>query len=89
MKAGVSTAKRLGVAAVCALCVLNLLLVTAVLALAQILPAWTAGLVVTAAVLVIGAIVGLVGWANRVKKPMGVTRNAVAENVEWIRERLA
>jgi len=89
VQAEVATAKGLGVAGVCAICMLNLLLVAGVLALASVLPGWLAALAVAAAVLLVGVVVGLVGWAKRVKRPLGATRDSLKENVQWTKERLA
>jgi hypothetical protein len=81
----------LGVAGVCALVALQLLLLAVVLALAEagVLPGWAAALVVAAVVLAVGTGAGLWGWAKRVRKPLDTTRRSVKENVRWARERIA
>ncbi len=80
----------LAIAAVCGLCTLNLLLVAAVLGLAQTaLPGWAAALIVAGGVLAIGAGAGLIGWAMRVKAPLEKTRRTLKEDVRWAKERMA
>ncbi|HVZ72968.1 MAG TPA: phage holin family protein [Polyangia bacterium] len=80
-------AEGLGVAAVCGLAALNLLLVTAVLALSTIMRGWLAGLAVTGLVLVVAAIAGGLGWRGRVRKPLARTRHELEEDVKWTKER--
>jgi hypothetical protein len=87
LKAEVQMAKALGVGAVLGLCGLTLALVTGVLALALVMPAWAAGLLVTGAVLATAAVVAAVGWARRVRKPLERTRRHFKEDVKWIKER--
>ena len=84
-------ASGLGVAGVCALLTLELLLVAVVLALAGagVLPGWAAALVVAAVVLAIGTVAGLLGWRKRIREPLPVTRRSVQENVRWAKERMA
>jgi putative superfamily III holin-X len=84
-------ASGLGVAGVCALCTLNLLLVAIVFGLreGEVMSGWLAALVVAAVVLAIGTIAGLVGWKRRVRQPLDATRRSVEDNVRWAKERLA
>lgn len=84
-------ASGLGVAAVCALLGVELLLVALVFALfeAEVLRGWVAALIVAAVVLAVGAVAGLWGWAKRVRKPLDTTRRSVKENVRWAKERIA
>jgi hypothetical protein len=89
LKAEISMAKGLGVAGVCALCTLNLLLVAAVFALAHVIPDWSAALIVAAAVLSVGTIAGTIGWKKRVMAPLESTRRSLKEDARWARERLA
>jgi uncharacterized membrane protein YqjE len=81
----------LGVAGVCALVTVVMLLVALVLALAEggVMPGWAAALLVAAVVLAIGTAAGLWGWAKRVRKPLDTTRRSVRENVRWAKERMA
>jgi hypothetical protein len=75
-----------GVAGLGAVVGIILLLVTAVFALAQVMPAWGAGLIVSGAVLVASAIVGFVGWNQRVRKPLEKTRASLKESLRWTRK---
>ena len=89
LKAGLGTAKTLGVAAVCALLGLNMLLVAAVLGLATVIEPWTSALIVGAALLALGAAVGAIAWSNRLKNPLEATRASLKEDVQWMNNRLA
>jgi putative superfamily III holin-X len=53
------------------------------------MPGWQAGLIVSAAMLALGAAAGLVGWAKRVKRPLGLTQKTLKEDAQWAKERLA
>jgi hypothetical protein len=83
------TVAGLGVAAAAGLMTVNLLLVTAVLALSSVLPAWAAGLCVSGAVLLFAAIAGAVAWGKRVRRPLARTRHELAEDVKFAKERMA
>ena len=89
LKAGVGTAKTLGIAAVCVLLGLNMLLVAAVLGLATVIEPWTSALIVATALLAIGAAVFGIGWKNRLKNPLEATRASLKEDVQWMTNRLA
>jgi uncharacterized membrane protein YqjE len=89
IKREVAMAKGLGVAGVCALCVLNLMLVAIVMALGFVMPEWGAALAVAAAVLGVGTIFGLVGWGKRVQEPLAATRRSLKEDLAWAKERMA
>ena len=79
-----------GIAAICALCTLNLLLVSVVFALAQsAMPGWAAALLVAACVLAVGTAAGLIGWALRAKQPFEMTRKTLKEDVQWAKQRMA
>jgi hypothetical protein len=80
---------ELGVASVCALATLNLMLVAAAFALARVMPDWAAALAVAAVVLAVGSVAGIVGWRTRVKQPLERTQKTVKEDVQWTKERLA
>jgi hypothetical protein len=80
---------RIGLAAVAGITAINLLLVTAVLALSAVLPPWAAGLCVTGAVLLVAAISGAVGWGKRVKQPLTRTRRELEQDVKFAKERVA
>ena len=89
LKAEAAAAKGLGIAAVAGLAGLNLLLVTVVLALALVMPAWGAGLLVTGVVLLIAVIAAATGWGKRVKTPLRRVRHDIKENVQWTKEKIA
>lgn len=88
------SASALGVAGVCALLTLQLLLVALVFGLTEagLLHGWLWSLIVAGVVLAIGTAAGLIGWAKRVRTPLEATRRSVRENVRWAkqaRERIA
>jgi len=87
----IKMASGLGVAGVCALFTVQLLLVAVVFALFEggVLPGWAASLVVAAVVLAIGTAAGLWGWAKRVRQPLDTTRRSLQENVRFAKERIA
>jgi uncharacterized membrane protein YqjE len=89
LKQELGMVKRLGVAGVCALCMLNLLLVALAMALGSVMPEWGAALLVAAAVLAAGLVAGLTGWGKRVKTPLEATRRTLKEDAQWATERLA
>jgi uncharacterized membrane protein YqjE len=92
VKREVHMVEGLGVAAICALVTVNLLLVALVLGLSLdtfVMPGWAAALTVAAVVLVIGTVAGLIGWAMRVKEPLAKTRKTLKEDVQWAKERMA
>jgi uncharacterized membrane protein YqjE len=91
LRSEVKMASGLGVAGVCALVTLQLLLTAIVFALFEggVLPGWAASLVVAAVVLAIGTAAGLWGWAKRVRKPLDATRRSIHENVRFAKERIA
>ncbi|WP_242372769.1 MULTISPECIES: phage holin family protein [Anaeromyxobacter] len=91
LRSEIKMASGLGVAGVCALMVLQLLLTAIVFALfeAQVMPGWAASLLVAAVVLAVGTAVGLWGWAKRVRKPLDTTRRSLQDNVRFAKERIA
>ncbi|MGC3997526.1 MAG: phage holin family protein [Anaeromyxobacter sp.] len=91
LRAEVKMASGLGVAGLCAILTLQLMLTALVLALmeAGVLPGWAAALIVGAVVLAIGTGVGLWGWARRVRQPLGTTRDSLQRNVRWAKEQIA
>jgi hypothetical protein len=91
LRAQIKMASGLGVAGLCGVLTIQLLLVAIVLALmeAQVLPGWAAALVVAAVVLAVGTAVGLWGWARRVRQPLDTTRRSLREGVQWAKEQIA
>jgi hypothetical protein len=65
------------------------LLVTGVLALSSRMPAWLAGLAVSGVLLLGGAIIGLISWRRRIREPLPRSREALKNDVNWVKERLA
>lgn len=91
LRAELRMASGLGVAGLCAVFTVQLLLTAAVLALmeAGILPGWAAALVVGAVVLAIGTAVGLWSWARRVRTPLVTTRRSLQEDLRWAKAQIA
>ena len=77
----------LGLAAVGAIVTVTLLLVTAALALALVMPAWGAGLIVSGFVAAVVAIVAAVSWNRRVRQPLQHSRNGLRQDVRFAKER--
>ena len=84
-----ATAKRLGVAAVVAISGVNLLLVAVVFALTPYVAGWLAALALGGCLLLLGAVVGVLGWKQRVEQPLERTRKTLKEDVQWAKEELA
>jgi hypothetical protein len=91
LRAEVRMASGLGIAGVCALVSVQMLLVALVLGLAEagVARGWLGALVVAAIVLAVGTVAGLVGWGSRVRQPLDATRRSARENVRWVKDRLA
>jgi uncharacterized membrane protein YqjE len=89
LKSELTMAKGMAIAAVAALMGLNLLLVALVFALTAWMPGWLAALAVAVVMLLIGAVVGYLGWRRRVTSPLALTRKTLKEDVQWAKERLA
>jgi hypothetical protein len=82
-------AEGLGIAAVAALVTVNLLLVTAALALSLVMPGWAAGLIVSGVMLIVALLFATVSWRRRLREPMAHTRRTLKDGVKWTRERFA
>ena len=89
LKAELGMVKGLGVAGVCAMLTAGMLLVTLTLGLGNFMAEWLAGLLVTAVVLTVGTVAGVVGWGKRVRNPLEATRRTLKEDAQWAKERLA
>jgi sensor domain CHASE-containing protein len=85
----VATVAGLAVAIAGAIVTVALLMVTVALALSRAMPAWAAGLLVTAFMLGITVIAGLVTWHHRVRVPLERTRQTLKDDVGFTREKLA
>jgi uncharacterized membrane protein YqjE len=88
MKQEIKALMGVGLAGACAFATFIMLLVAVVLAIAEDLAGWQAALIVAAVVLALGAVVGLIGWAKRVKKPLDATQKALKDDAHWAKERL-
>lgn len=84
-------AKGLGVAGVCGLLTVQMLLVTIAFALmeGEVMPGWAASLLVAAVVLAVGTVAGLWGWRKRVRTPLDATRSSVRDSFRWAKEQVA
>jgi hypothetical protein len=89
VRAEARVAGGLGLAAVGAIIVATLLLVTAALALSLVLPGWAAGLIVTGVVAIAVALVALFSWRRRVRTPLQHSRDELKQDVRFARERFA
>lgn len=78
----------LGVATVAALVGVTLLLVSGVLGLAMLVPGWLAALIVAGVVLGVGAGAGYMGWQQRPRSPLALTRKSLKEDWEWLKQRV-
>jgi hypothetical protein len=87
LKAELAMVKGLAVSALIALCVLNLLLVAVVLALAHVMPGWGAALVVGLVLTALASIIAAVAWRKRVVTPLERTRRTLRDDLHWMKER--
>lgn len=85
----VKMATGFSVAGILSLMAVTLLLVTAVLALATVLPGWVAGSIVTGVVLLAAVGAAAFGWSKRVRQPLGRTRREMEEDARWAKNRMA
>jgi hypothetical protein len=87
LKAELGMVKGLAVSALIALCVLNLLLVAVVLALAHVMPGWGAALVVGLALAAAASVIAGLAWRKRVITPLERTRRTLRDDLHWMKER--
>jgi uncharacterized membrane protein YqjE len=78
----------LGVSAVAALVSVTLVLISAALGLALLMPGWLAALSVAGVVLGMGAGAGYFGWQHRPRSPLALTRKSLKENWEWLKQQV-
>lgn len=81
-----AAAGQLGIAGVAALLTLNLLLVTLVFALTRAMPGWAAGLLVSAATLIIALSMAIMGWRRIKRPPLERTRRTLKDDAQWAKE---
>jgi uncharacterized membrane protein YqjE len=79
----VDTAKSIGIAGVCALLGVNMLLVALALCFHPAATAFVMGILL----LMTAGILGWSGWSNRVRKPLDTTRQTLQEDVRWAKHR--
>ena len=93
IKADVSTEAKvaggLGVAAICGIIFVTLLLVTAAFALSLVMPAWGAGLIVSGFVAAVAGVVAGLSWRKRIRKPMEASRYELKRGLHFTKERYA
>lgn len=91
LKSQMAMVEGLGVAAVCAIIAICMLLVALVFGIVEsrVMSGWLAALLVAGVVLAIGIIVGVVGWSKRVTTSLAETRRTLEENVQWAKNRIA
>lgn len=78
----------LGAAAVATLVGVTFLLVSGVLGLAMLMPGWLAALVVAGVVFGVGAGAGYMGWQQRPRSPLTLTRKSLKEDWEWLKQQV-
>jgi hypothetical protein len=81
--------KGISIAAIAAILGLAILLVAGVFGLTLIMPGWEAVLIVGGGLLLIAGIAATVGWSRRARSPMRRTRQALKDDVQWTKEKLA
>jgi hypothetical protein len=86
LKAEARAAVGLIVAAVCGLFAIALLLATAVMALSRVMPAWGAGLIVSAFALAATGLAAHQGVHRRVGTPMEATRQTLRADLQMIKD---
>jgi hypothetical protein len=82
----IATAGGLAGAAAGALVAVTLLLVAGVLALARVIPGWAAALIAAGFVAALSAVAALVSWRNRVRNPLGRSREVISAEAHWRRD---
>jgi hypothetical protein len=86
LKAEARAAVGLIVAGVCGLFAIALLLATAVMALSRVMPAWGAGLIVSAVALAATGLAAHQGVHRRVRTPMEATRQTLRADLQMIKD---
>jgi len=68
---------------------ISMLCVTAILAIAIVLPGWAAGLIVSGFLLLLSLLAALIGWGSRVKAPLVRTREVIRSDISMTKEGIA
>jgi uncharacterized membrane protein YqjE len=88
LRAGRRLLVAFGIALVAALVGVTLLMVTVVLALALVMPGWLAGLILSLVVLALAAGAAYLGWRDRPRSALTMTRRSLKEDWEWLKSQL-
>jgi uncharacterized membrane protein YqjE len=88
LKQEASMAAGMGAGALLAYAGVVLLFVTVVLALAQVMPGWAAGLIMTGLLFAAAGASAALGWAKRVRKPLERTRREAQATLALAKERV-
>jgi hypothetical protein len=89
VRAEAKVAGGLGVAAICGIIFVTLLLVTAAFALSLVMPAWGAGLIVSGFVAVVAGVIAGLSWRKRIRTPMEASRHELKRGLHFTKERFA
>lgn len=89
LKSEARAALGLVVAGVSGLFAIALLLATAVMALASVMPAWGAGLIVSGVALGVTALAGHLGSRRRVRAPLEATRRTLRADLQMLKDGVA
>lgn len=88
LRAGRRVLVAFAAALVAALVGVTLLLVTVVMALALVMPGWLAALLVAFVVLAVGAGAAYLGWRDRPRSALALTRRSLKEDWAWLKSQL-
>ncbi len=88
LRAGRRALVAFAIALAAALVGVTLLLVTVVLALALVMPGWLAGLIVSLIVLAVAAGFAYIGWRDRPRSALALTRKSLKEDWQWLKSQL-
>lgn len=88
LKKEIAMARSFAIAAVAALCFLDMLFVAAALWLSAFLPGWSAALIVAGGLLLFAVAFGWIGWKKKVT-PLESTRKTLKESWQWAKSRIA
>jgi uncharacterized membrane protein YqjE len=89
IKQELRVAKLLGIGVAVAYAGVILLLVTAALGIgANVASLWMGALIVSVVLLAIAAVVGSIGWARRVRKPLPVSTREVEREITWAKDQV-
>jgi hypothetical protein len=87
--AELGSAKMLAGGAVGVLLGVNVMLLAALAVLALWWPNWAVAMALGVLLVGIGGLVAYAGWKRRVESPLMTTRSSLAEDVQWVKRRIA